>query len=60
MTHRCEYTLAELLEDPMTGLLMKSDRVERATIESLVAAVQRGRLDRIPAAAVCGTGARAG
>jgi hypothetical protein len=30
-----EYTLAELVEDPLVGLLMKSDGVDRRSIELL-------------------------
>jgi len=30
-----EYSLAELVEDPMVGLLMKSDGVDRHSIELL-------------------------
>jgi hypothetical protein len=32
---RTEYTLVELVEDPLVGLLMKSDGVDRHSIELL-------------------------
>jgi hypothetical protein len=36
MDHKMtEYSLAELVEDPLVGLLMKSDGVDRRSIELL-------------------------
>jgi len=36
MDHKTtEYSLAELVEDPLVGLLMKSDGVDRRNIEAL-------------------------
>ena len=36
-----EYSLAELVEDPLIGLLMKSDGVDRRSIELLFERVAR-------------------
>ena len=36
-----EYSLAELVEDPLVGLLMKSDGVDRRSIELLFERVAR-------------------
>jgi hypothetical protein len=36
-----EYSLAELFEDPLIGLLMKSDGVDRPSIELLFERVAR-------------------
>ena len=36
-----EYSLAELVEDPLVGLLMKSDGVDRRSIELLFDRVAR-------------------
>jgi hypothetical protein len=42
MNHEtAEYSLAELVEDPLVGLLMKSDGVERRSIELLFERVAR-------------------
>lgn len=38
-----ECSLAELVEDPLIGLLMKSDGVDRRTVELLLARVARKR-----------------
>jgi hypothetical protein len=38
-----EYSLAELVEDPLVGLLMKSDGVDRRSIELLFERVARER-----------------
>jgi hypothetical protein len=37
-----EYSLVELVEDPLVGLLMKSDGVDRRSIELLFERVARG------------------
>ena len=37
-----EYSFAELVEDPLVGLLMKSDGVDRRSIELLFERVARG------------------
>lgn len=44
-----EYSLAELIEDPLIGLVMKSDGVDRRSLELLFERVAR---DRAPAADV--------
>ena len=36
-----EYSLAELVEDPLVGLLMKSDGVDRRSIELLFERIAR-------------------
>jgi hypothetical protein len=42
MDHKtAEYSLAELVEDPLVGLLMKSDGVDRRSIELLFERVAR-------------------
>ena len=42
MDHKMtEYSLAELVEDPLVGLLMKSDHVDRRSIELLFERVAR-------------------
>ena len=42
MDHKMtEYSLAELIEDPLIGLLMKSDGVDRRSIELLFERVAR-------------------
>jgi hypothetical protein len=42
MDHKMtEYSLAELVEDPLVGLLMKSDGVDRRSIELLFERVAR-------------------
>jgi len=42
MDHKItEYSLAELVEDPLIGLLMKSDGVHRRSIERLFERVAR-------------------
>ena len=42
MDHKTtEYSLAELVEDPLVGLLMKRDGVDRRSIELLVERVAR-------------------
>ena len=42
MDHKMtEYSLAELVEDPLIGLLMKSDGVDRRSIELLFERVAR-------------------
>jgi hypothetical protein len=42
MNHKtAEYSLAELVEDPLVGLLMKSDGVDRRSIELLFERVAR-------------------
>ena len=42
MDHKIiEYSLAELVEDPLVGLLMKSDGVDRRSIELLFERVAR-------------------
>jgi hypothetical protein len=42
MDHKIgEYSLAELVEDPLVGLLMKSDGVDRRSIELLFEHVAR-------------------
>ena len=42
MDHKMtEYSLAELVEDPLIGLLMKSDGVDRHSIELLFERVAR-------------------
>ena len=42
MNHKtAEYSLAELVEDPLVGLLMKSDGVDRRSIEVLFERVAR-------------------
>ncbi len=38
-----EYSLAELVEDPLVGLVMKSDGVDRRSIELLFERVARER-----------------
>jgi len=38
-----ECSLAELVEDPLVGLLMKSDGVDRRSVELLFERVVRGR-----------------
>ena len=38
-----ECSLAELMEDPLVGLVMKSDRVDRCELELLLERVGRGR-----------------
>jgi hypothetical protein len=38
-----ESSLAELMEDPLVGLVMKSDRVDRCELELLFKRVGRGR-----------------
>lgn len=38
-----EYSLAELVEDPLVGLLMKSDGVDRRSVELLFERVARER-----------------
>ena len=46
-----EYSLAELVEDPLIGLLMKSDGVDRRSIELLFERVARS--DRYRETAPC-------
>ena len=46
-----EYSLAELVEDPLVGLLMKSDGVDRRSIELLFERVARS--DRYREATPC-------
>lgn len=46
-----EFSLAELVEDPLVGLLMKSDGVDRRSIELLFARVARS--DRYRETAQC-------
>ena len=46
-----ESSLAELVEDPLIGLLMKSDRVDRRSIELLFERVARS--DRYREATPC-------
>jgi hypothetical protein len=46
-----ESSLAELVEDPLIGLLMKSDGVDRRSIELLFERVARG--DRYREATPC-------
>ena len=46
-----EYSLAELVEDPLVGLLMKSDGVDRRSIELLFECVARS--DRYREAIPC-------
>jgi hypothetical protein len=46
-----EYSLAELVEDPLVGLLMKSDGVDRRSIELLFERVARS--DRYREAIPC-------
>jgi hypothetical protein len=42
MEHKtAEYSLVELVEDPLVGLLMKSDGVDRRSIELLFERVAR-------------------
>jgi hypothetical protein len=42
MGHKiAEYSLAELVEDPLVGLLMKSDGVDRRSIELVFERVAR-------------------
>jgi hypothetical protein len=42
MDHKAaEYSLAELVDDPLVGLLMKSDGVDRRSIELLFERVAR-------------------
>jgi hypothetical protein len=36
---RCEYSLAELWDDPIVDLLMKSDRIDRDSVERLLAGI---------------------
>jgi hypothetical protein len=38
------FSLAELMQDPLIGLMMKSDGVDRRTIELLFEQVSRRRL----------------
>jgi hypothetical protein len=38
------FTLAELIDDPLTGLVMKSDGVDRRELELLLEQVARKRL----------------
>lgn len=47
------WTLAELVRDPLIGLVMKSDGVDRRSIEDLFERVARGR--PLAAAQGCGT-----
>jgi hypothetical protein len=43
MNHKTtEHSLAELVEDPLIGLLMKSDGVDRRSIELLFERIARG------------------
>jgi hypothetical protein len=52
MDHKItEYSLAELVEDPLVGLLMKSDGVDRRSIELLFERVARS--DRYREATSC-------
>ena len=46
-----EYSLAELVDDPLVGLLMKSDGVDRRSIELLFERVARS--DRYREATPC-------
>jgi hypothetical protein len=46
-----EYSLAELVEDPLVGLLMKSDGVDRRSIELLFERI--ARRDRYREATPC-------
>lgn len=46
-----EFSLAELVEDPLVGLLMKSDGVDRRSIELLFERVARS--DRYRETAQC-------
>jgi hypothetical protein len=39
-----EFSLAELVDDPLVGLVMKSDRVNRAELKLLLERVARERL----------------
>jgi hypothetical protein len=41
-----EYSLAELVDDPLVALLMKSDGVDRRSIELLFERVARSARDR--------------
>ena len=44
MNDKIEYcSLAELVEDPVIGLMMRSDGVDRRTIEMLFERVAQGR-----------------
>ena len=38
-----EYSLAELVEDPLIGLMMKSDGVDRRSVELLFERLSRSR-----------------
>ena len=52
MDHQiAEYSLAELVEDPLVGLLMKSDGVDRHSIELLFERIARS--DRYREATPC-------
>ena len=47
MDHKTtEYTLVDLVEDPLVGLLMKSDGVDRRSIELLFERVARSAMYR--------------
>jgi hypothetical protein len=45
-----ETSLIELLDDPMVGLLMQSDGVDRQSLERLLEAVERDRSQGAPSA----------
>lgn len=49
-----QLTLSELLDDPLTGLLMHSDGIDRTSLERLIEAVDRRRLPAMPCRAESG------
>jgi hypothetical protein len=51
-----ETPLAELLDDPVVELVMKSDGVERGSLERLLETVECGRLRVAPADCEVGNG----